>query len=286
MLTLPRKKILTYLVLTFAFSSIFYYLIISSGSLGGYSFGIMWCPGISAIIIQLIFQRSLRNLGWKAGKLKYWLWSYGLPVLYGMIVYGIVWLTGLGIFDPYQRIAQIAAEINLEARSPTLILIVYILGMGTIGVLINMLAGVGEEIGWRGFLVPELYQEFSFTKTSIVSGLIWTIWHSPVILFSDYNNAGIATWYSLICFAVMVVGMSFAYTWLRIKSGSLWPAAILHASHNLFIQGIFTPFTGNSGPTPYIIDEFGIGLALAAIVIAYIFWRKREDLPKSSAEVN
>jgi membrane protease YdiL (CAAX protease family) len=280
MLTTARKKILVFLFLTFAFSSIFYYLILSSGSLHPYSFGIMWCPGLAAILTQLIFQRSLRGLGWQAGKPKYWLWSYGLPILYGAVVYGIVWLTGLGKLIPFERINQAAEQMNIEVRSPVIFLIVYILGMGTIGVIVNMTSALGEEIGWRGFLVPELYREFSFAKTALISGIIWAVWHSPVILFADYNNTGVSTWYGLTCFAVMVIGMSFAFAWLRLKSGSLWTAVILHGSHNLFIQGIFTPFTGNTGLTPYVIDEFGVGLALAAIVVAYLFWRKRDVLPE------
>jgi membrane protease YdiL (CAAX protease family) len=280
MLTTARKKILVFLFLTFAFSSIFYYLILSSGSLHPYSFGIMWCPGLAAILTQLIFQRSLRGLGWQAGKPKYWLWSYGLPILYGAVVYGIVWLTGLGRLVPFERVYQAAEQMNIEVRSPVIFLIVYILGMGTIGVIVNMTSALGEEIGWRGFLVPELYREFSFAKTALISGIIWAVWHSPVILFADYNNTGVSTWYGLTCFAVMVIGMSFAFAWLRLKSGSLWTAVILHGSHNLFIQGIFTPFTGNTGLTPYVIDEFGVGLALAAIVVAYLFWRKRDVLPE------
>ena len=283
MLTPARKKILVFLFLTFAFSSIFYYLILSSGSLHPYSFGIMWCPGVAAILTQLIFHRSLRGLGWRVGKLKYWLWSYGLPVLYGGVVYGIVWLTGLGKLVPFERVYQMAEQMNIEVRSSIVFLIIYILGMGTIGVVINMTAALGEEIGWRGLLVPELYREFSFAKTAFFSGIIWTVWHSPVILFADYNNTGVSTWYGLACFAAMVIGMSFAFAWLRLKSGSLWTAVILHASHNLFIQGIFTPLTEDTGLTPYVIDEFGVGLALAAIVVAYLFWRKRDDLPGSEA---
>jgi protein-S-isoprenylcysteine O-methyltransferase Ste14 len=79
-------------------------------------------------------------------------------------------------------------------------------------------------------------------------------------------------------FAVMVLGISFAFAWLRLKSGSLWTAALLHASHNLFVQGIFTPLTTETSLTPYIIDEFGIGLALAGLVVALIFWRRRGAL--------
>lgn len=77
----------------------------------------------------------------------------------------------------------------------------------------------------------------------------------------------------------MVMGTSFAYAWLRLKSGSLWPVVLLHASHNLFIQAIFTPLTGTTRLTPYVIGEFGLGLALVVLPVAYLFWRKRAALP-------
>ena len=278
-MTTPGKKISVFLILTFALSSIFYVQILSSGSIHPYSFGLMWCPGLSAIITHLIFQRNLRNLGWKAGKLKYWLWAYGLPILYGIAVYGIVWSTGLGKFAPYEHVLQAAQQLNIDVQSPAIATVLYIVINATLGVAINMTAGLGEEIGWRGLFVPELSRKFSFTGVALISGTVWAIWHAPVILFSDYNNPGVPTWFSLICFALLVVGSSFAYAWLRLKSGSLWPAVILHASHNLFIQAIFTPFTGNTGPTPYLIDEFGLGLALVGLVLAYLFWRKRDELP-------
>ena len=277
-MTTPGKKISVFLLLTFALSSIFYFLILSSGSLHRFSFGLMWCPGIAAILTQLIFQHNLRDMGWKAGKLKYWLWGYGLPVLYGAVVYGIVWFTGLGKFAPYERILQTTEQLNIELRSPAVTLALYVVINATLGVAINMTSALGEEIGWRGFFVPELSRKYSFTGIALISGAIWTIWHAPVILFSDYNNPGVPIWFSLACFTLLVIGSSFAYAWLRLKSGSVWPAVVLHGSHNLFIQAIFTPFTGDTGPTPYVIDEFGLGLALVGLVIAYIFWRKRTEL--------
>ncbi len=95
-------------------------------------------------------------------------------------------------------------------------------------------SALGEEIGWRGFLVPELAKRMSFARVSLLSGIIWTSWHSPILLFADYN-AGTNRWYALGCFAVTVTAASFLYAWLTLKSGSLWPAALLHASHNLFV---------------------------------------------------
>lgn len=60
----------------------------------------------------------------------------------------------------------------------------------------------------------------------------------------------------------MIIGMSVIYTWFRLKTGSLWTATFLHASHNLFIQAVFTPATGDTGSTRYAIDEFGFVLPL------------------------
>jgi uncharacterized protein len=273
------KKILVFLLLTFTFSSVFYYLIIAAGSIHAYSAGLMWCPGAAALITQLLFQRNLRGLGWRMGKAKFNLMGYGLPVIYGGGVYAIVWLTGLGKWIPAEMATQAAAQLHIETHSPILFLIVYSLITATFGLVLSCFTALGEEIGWRGLLVPELSKETSFTMTALISGGIWAVWHYPGILFADYNNSGAPTWFGLICFSIMVVGTSFAFTWLRLKSGSLWPAVILHASHNLFIQAIFTPLTGDTGVTAYVIGEFGIALALAAVLVAYLFWRKRGDLP-------
>ena len=142
---------------------------------------------------------------------------------------------------------------------------------------------LGEEIGWRGFLVPELANNVSFTATALISGIIWSLWHYPVLIFADYN-AGTATWYALLCFTVMVVGISFIFAWMRLKSGSLWTGALLHASHNLYVQAVFTPLTRNTGKTAWFIDEFGAVLPLVAVVVAIYFWTRRHELPVTLAD--
>jgi membrane protease YdiL (CAAX protease family) len=284
MTTTSSKKIWVFLILTFALSSIFYYLIISSGSVQRYSLGLMWCPGVSALITQLIFQRSLRGLGWKPGKFKYLLASYGVPLAYVLVVYAIVWLTGLGNFSPDQLVQQMASQYSIPVHSPVMFVIVYGAIIATFGLVVSSLSALGEEIGWRGLLVPELAKNFSFTRTALISGGIWALWHYPVILFANYNNSSAPAWFGLICFTVLTLGVSFAFAWLRLKSDSLWTGVILHASHNLFIQAFFTPLTGPTRWSPYVIDEFGIGLALAAIVVAYLFWRRREKLQPALLE--
>ena len=252
------KRITTFLAITLSLSSVFYYLIISAGSLGAkggiYVMGLMWCPGLSAMITQLIYQKNLKGLGWKWGKTKFQLMAYFLPILYALVAYSLIWLTGLGKFNGF-------IPSNL-------------FNFIVLGTLMSSFTTLGEEIGWRGFLVPHLSKVTSYTKLSLISGLIWAVWHFPVLLFADYNS-GTPWWFGLGCFTLLAVGASFIFAWLRLRSGSLWTAMLLHASHNLYIQSYFDNATDDTGITAYISSEFGIALALVILVFAYLFWRKR-----------
>src|SRR5207253_10935922 len=113
--------------------------------------------------------------------------------------------------------------------------------------------------------------------TSLISGMVWSLWHYPVLIYGDYN-AGTPTWYGLTCFTVMVVAINFVFAWMRLRSGSLWTGAILHASHNLYIQAIFTPLTRNTGKTAWFIDEFGAVLPIVVVLFAVYFWRRRHEI--------
>ena len=98
-----RPELTTYLVLTFALSSLFYGLIIAAGSLGAkgglYVLALMWSPGVSALTTRLIFQRNLRGEGWLPGSPRWLVLAYLLPIVYAAVAYGTVWLTGLGSVD-------------------------------------------------------------------------------------------------------------------------------------------------------------------------------------------
>lgn len=279
-----RAGIFTYLACTFALSSIFYTLIIRAGHLaaghGFYVFGLMWCPGVAAILTCLIRRRPIRSLGWK-WKWRYQAASYLIPILYAGAAYGVVWATGLGGV-PNHAVLDRFSKLGNANVSPARALLVFVLATGTLGMITSTASALGEEIGWRGFLVPELAKTTSFTKTALISGGIWTAWHVPILVFADYNS-GTPVWYGLTCFAVMVMGISFVFAWMRLKSGSLWTGVFLHASHNLFIQGIFTPLTIDTGKTKWVIDEFGFALAIAAVVVAVIVWRMRAQVEADTA---
>jgi uncharacterized protein len=271
--TPARSRIVTFLVLTFALSSVFYYLIITAGRMGMlYVGGLMWCPGVAALITKLVFQKNLRGIGWGWGKTRWQALSYILPPLLALVVYAVVWLTGIGGYTEETLQANMARETGRELPFVLILLL-----LSTAGFLPSMVFALGEEIGWRGLLVPELARITSFTKTALISGAVWSIYHYPLILFSEYNS-GTPKVYALIVFTWMVVASSYIYAWFRLKSGSVWTAVILHASHNLFVQQVFDPLTVDRGITKYVTTEFGVGLAIVYTVGAWICWRKRGEL--------
>jgi membrane protease YdiL (CAAX protease family) len=276
-----RVQVLTYLVLVFAFSSVFYFLILHSGSLGNgrglYVLGLMWCPALAGMLTLRLNGRSISDLGWKWGETKYQVRSWYVPILYASIAYAVVWIFHLGAFGNPEYYDSLTKTMHLGG-SPWISIVMGIVLTGTYGMIRSVSSALGEEIGWRGFLVPELRKTASYTATSLISGIVWSLWHYPILIYGDYN-AGTPTWYGLTCFTVMVISMSFVFAWMRLKSGSLWTGAILHGSHNLYIQGIFTPLTRNTGKTAWFIDEFGCVLPLVAAAFAIYFWSKRRELP-------
>lgn len=267
-------------MLTFSLSTLAYIPIIRTPSEESVPFVLIliFSPGLAAILTQLITTRSLRGIGWRLGPARWLGIAYILPVLYALPVYAFTWLTGPGrLLNPYFFSAQ-ARQYSPSSSLVTAVL-VYFLIKATKGVAENMIFSVGEEIGWRGFLVPELAKMTSFTKTAFISGIVWAVWHMPGILLADYNSGNTPTVYAAAMFAVLVIASSFPFAWLTLKSGSMWPAILLHTTHNVFIQGYFDLLTENGGLTPYITGEFGIGLAVTGLVVAYVIWRMQREKP-------
>ena len=277
-----RKQLFTFLFLTLAFSSIFYAFVLKSGHLasggGVYVLALMWSPGLAALLTCKFHGMDLGTLGWKWGSPRYQVMSYFIPVAYATITYAVVWITRQGGVYNKDFVNFISQRFGLGTMSAGTAIALYLFFSATTGMIRSCGSALGEEIGWRGFLVPQLAKEYSFTTTALITGFVWSLWHYPVLIFADYN-AGTPVWYGLTCFTVMVVSSSFIYTWMRLKSGSLWTGVLLHASHNLFIQSFFDPITTNTGHTRYIIGEFGAGLAIISVIFGAYFWTRRNELP-------
>ncbi len=268
-----RKRVVTYLIIVFVASIPWYYLIWANGGLEAQAGAIlvlplMWSPALAGLLTTFIYQRNLRGMGWGFGKLKYYAIAYFLPILYASIAYGIVWILGLGTVDTS------ALGEGWMVR---------ILGILTGGILLGALQVLGEEIGWRGLLVPQLARFNAFTATALISGVIWGIWHIPMIIGGGYSS-GAPTWWAIACFMVHIVGISFAFAWLRLASGSIWPAVVMHSVHNAFIQSVLDEITVDTGITEYFATEFGLALAIMGVVVGFIFWRIGVPWEKATAQ--
>jgi uncharacterized protein len=278
-----KYSIIIYILLTAALSTIFYVQVVHRSSAGrspGFLIlGLMWCPGVSGLLTRLAFQGNLRGHGFGWGQTKYQFASYWIPLVYSSIVYIPFWLAGY--FDPNNRELDVLMH-RLPQLPHTAALPVLFLFLATVGMLTSCLSALGEELGWRGFLVPQLAKVTSYPRVALISGTIWALWHYPLILFAEYHGTG-PLWYSIACFTVMVLGISFLFAWMRLKSRSVWTGMLLHASHNLFVQAFFDSQTRRARVTGLWTTEFGAGLALAALVVAIIFYAKRGELPAQRA---
>lgn len=275
-----RSQVGMYLLFVFLYSSVFYFLILRAHTLGGgsglYVTGIMWCPALAAFTTLLLNGRPIADLGWKWPARKFALMSWYIPLIYAGTAYAIVWISGVGGFPNHEFMQGLVGRMG-ERFSPGASTVLYVLLVGSFGLIGSLGRALGEEIGWRGFLVPELAKTTSFTTMAVLSGVVWACWHYPGLIWGDYN-AGTPSWYGLTCFTVMVVAIAVVFAWLRLKSGSLWTGAILHASHNLYVQAIFTPLTQDRGKTAWYIDEFGAVLPLVAVAFAIYFWCRRKEV--------
>jgi membrane protease YdiL (CAAX protease family) len=275
--TSPRARVATYVALVLAFSAAVWIPIIRAGTLqlygGALTFALMWCPATAAVVASLLTGRSLREIGWRWSG-RWALLGLVVPIAYALVAYGATWVLGLGAVPNQAFLTRLVSRFG---GTPAAAFLKFLGLQASLGLLISCIAGLGEEIGWRGFLVPELSRRMSLARASLVSGAIWSAWHYPVLIFADYN-AGTPVAWGLACFTVMVIGISFVFAASRLASGSVWPAAILHGSHNLFIQGLFDPITADTGRTRWVIGEFGAALALVSLGVAALtlaWWRRR-----------
>ena len=254
------------------FSSIAYYAILKLNPTSMYVGALMISPTLSAFSTLLIKGRKLSNLPWGLKNIKYLKLSYLTPILYVSIAYSFVWIFGFGNFLNIERVIRWSKELGLEGENQSLIIAVMIFLLLTVGVIKNLGSTLGEEIGWRGFLIFELRKVMSFRMLSLVSGFIWAIWHYPII--NLIYGKGEYLWLHITAFTIMIIGISVILAYYTFKSESLWPAAIYHSVHNIFIQKIATPLTITNSNSTFWIDEYGFMIPIVTTLFAIYFLRK------------
>ncbi len=97
----------------------------------------------------------------------------------------------------------------------------------------------GEEFGWRAYLVPKLENIFGITGSLIIGGIIWGLWHAPAI-YGGLNQFTDSFILNVIFMCVFCIFEGIILTWLTKRTGSVWPAAIMHCMNNNFnLSGLF-----------------------------------------------
>ncbi|MBU4535772.1 MAG: CPBP family intramembrane metalloprotease [Euryarchaeota archaeon] len=273
--TNPKKTVITFVVLTFLLSSIFWYLTSRTPLVADnttllllYTVGSMWCPALAAVITRLYYQHNLKGFGVGLGKPIWLLVGILLPITVGLFMFGSAWITSIAPFNP-----QKAASVLTISFIPALLL----------GILFNSFLAAGEEFGWRGFLVLELVRFQTFTQLALLSAAVWTLWHLPLIIFGSYHGTG-SLLFSLAVFIPSVMGVGLILAWLRIISGSVWGAVLFHGFWNYFIQQFYPALTESTDAGEMMLGEFGWFVALMYVILALIFWYYRNKLPPLPAE--
>jgi membrane protease YdiL (CAAX protease family) len=100
----------------------------------------------------------------------------------------------------------------------------------SVGLLFNMIFTFGEEFGWRGYLLPRL-APLGGGWAALVTGIIWGLWHAPLIVLYGYNFPG-HPWLGILGMVAFTTALSFVFAWLRFRSGSIWPSTLAHAGVN------------------------------------------------------
>jgi|1186.fasta_scaffold26318_1 membrane protease YdiL (CAAX protease family) len=145
---------------------------------------------------------------------------------------------------------------------------------------------LGEEIGWRGFLLPRLQALTSGRRAAVLTGFTHGLFHLPLILLTTtYDIAG--NRYVVAPLAVATItGAGVFYAWLKDRSGSIWPVTIAHATANtVFAVGAAAAVTSTPAALAYTAGESGVVTFLVIAGIAVILlargstWDRHQQVP-------
>ena len=243
---------------------------------------VQFVPLAAALGVIFSTDKNYKEIGWKWGKTKYQLLSDILPAIMILSIYGIIWATGLGGYGDEEYLQMVRDDSGFDLSATQVLLVTTLLNL-TIGIPLLAIFAIGEEIGWRGLMVPEMYKTYGYTKTSLFSGIIWAVFHWPLVIFALQTDVDTPLAYRLLMVTIQAIALGFIFTWLRMKSGSVWTAVIFHTSLNLMTQGIVDQFTYDTGPTEYLIGEMGLFPAIAYGIVALVVWFKRDLLNQTTS---
>ncbi|MCX7956297.1 MAG: CPBP family intramembrane metalloprotease [Endomicrobia bacterium] len=256
-----NRRFWYYIFLTFVLSWLLAALYKVSGGKWNSQTGIfiailyMFCPFLSVMILQKVFFKEDINKSCAISfNLNSWfLLAWVLPLIVAFASMGVAtFFPGVEINSDldsfFERISRNLSPQQIEVmkkqfESYTINpIFVWISQYLITTITINALTAFGEEIGWRGYLFTELSKKYNFWVTSLIIGVIWGVWHIPLILqghnYPNYPVLGVI-WMIIFCLLYSPI-LSF----IRKKSGSVIACSILHGGINasygfsiLFLKG-------------------------------------------------
>ncbi|MCM1248299.1 MAG: CPBP family intramembrane metalloprotease [Lachnoclostridium sp.] len=290
-----KKRLFVYLILAFATTWLIFCPYILSGHVWaaeGEPSGMdqlvclgMLCPTLAMLLTRYITKEGfavtgensmLLGISFKNKKWLYFLMAMLLPWVYYELGNALTLLFSPKAFDVnYPEILDIAE--NERA-------VIYIQPIAMIiSGSISSFAAFGEEAGWRGYMMPKLIKLWGIPKAVIIGGIIWGIWHWPLTYIG--HNFGTEyfgypfTGFAMMCLMCIFIGIIL--TFLTYKSGSIWPAAILHAINNSApstLQYFINP-NKIKGWKADSVASFFIHMLPMMIIASFIFvkWRKEKQ---------
>ncbi|MBB5082524.1 membrane protease YdiL (CAAX protease family) [Nonomuraea endophytica] len=122
--------------------------------------------------------------------------------------------------------------------------------------LLNALPVLGEELGWRGWLLPRLVAARGVLGGLLLSGVIWGVWHFPITLLG-YNYPALGPWAGPY-FIVTCVLLGVTMGWLRLRTGSVWPAVVAHGAINGVTGTSLLLGDAAAPPNPAVVGVTGL----------------------------
>lgn len=259
------KPIYTFLFFSFVLSWSLMAYVISLGGMKGSGFwvlGIMWVPGIVSLLVRKFFKMGFHDIGLQWGAWRFHALAFLVPLIVATLSYSTEWIAGINSLMSYDEILLSTKGAGISKYFLTTFPIIFLVGF---------LAALGEEIGWRGFLIPKL-ETLGRNKALLWSALIWAVWHYPLVLWGGYASSDMPV-ISVILFTTSVLLAGGFIGWLRFESGSVWVATVFHAAHNFFLQSAFEAFNKPGPLNQYLGGETGLIPCLAYALVLLVFFK-------------
>ncbi len=242
----------------------------------------MFIPALGAVIVQkAVLKKPLRDLGFRRfGSAREYLKAYGTIVIIFAANYAIAWAFFVKPdFTMIEFMKLYGISGGLPVAAP--VMLAAFAALTFVGApIFNMIPSLGEEIGWRGFLLPAL-EPMGKARAALRSGMIWALWHTPMIVIIGFAY-GREAWPGVLLHFAAVTGLGvwMGRTWFRTRSTTL--ASFTHAVFNANAYGIWTMvFVGKSRLLVGAVGVIGAALCLVLGIASWIMLRRedRQDRP-------